>query len=70
MSAASQVSNSAQRGSATRLAHPINDVCATLGISRATLYKLIAAKKVRLTKIAGRSLIHDDEVQRLARDGA
>ena len=70
MSATAQISNGAQRDSAVRLAYPINEACAAIGISRATFYKLVAEKKVRLTKIAGRSLVHNDELQRLARDGA
>jgi predicted site-specific integrase-resolvase len=39
------------------------------GINRATAYKLNAAGKLRLVKVAGRTFIPDDEVDRVAREG-
>jgi len=41
----------------SRLAFRINDAAAAVGLSRSTLYKLIAAKKLRTVKVAGRRLI-------------
>ena len=40
-----------------RLAFRINDAAAAVGLSRSTLYKLIAANKLRTVKVAGRRLI-------------
>ena len=42
---------------------------AVLGISRATLYKLAAQEKIRLVKIAGRTLVPESEIDRLASEG-
>jgi excisionase family DNA binding protein len=53
-----------------RVAWRINDACAALGISRSHLYELAAAGKVRLVKIGHRTVIPDDEVRRIAREGA
>jgi predicted site-specific integrase-resolvase len=39
------------------------------GINRATAYKLNAAGKLRFVKVAGRTFIPDDEVDRVAREG-
>ena len=45
------------------------EACAVLGISRATLYKLAAQGKIRLVKIAGRTLVPESEIDRLASEG-
>ena len=45
------------------------EACAVLGISRATLYKLAAQEKIRLVKIAGRTLVPESEIDRLASEG-
>lgn len=47
----------------------IKDFCPEHGISRSTVYKLIAAGKLRTVTIAGRRLIPGDEAQRLYREG-
>jgi len=46
------------------------DACSALGISRATLYKLAAQGKIRLVKIAGRTVVPETEIDRLASGGA
>jgi len=48
----------------------VNDGLAQLSISRATLYKLAGDGKIRLVKIAGRTLIPDSEIRRLVGEGA
>ena len=45
------------------------EACAVLGISWATLYKLAAQGKIRLVKIAGRTLVPESEIDRLASEG-
>lgn len=47
------------------LAFRINDACEALQISRSSLYSLVAEGKLRLIKIAGRSLIPRSEIDRL-----
>ena len=44
----------------------INDGAQRLSLSRASIYKLAATGKLRLIKIAGRTLIPDSEIERLA----
>ena len=44
--------------------------CLALGISRATLYKLSLQGKVKLVKIAGRTVVPETEIDRLASGGA
>ncbi|PWB92040.1 hypothetical protein C5688_03340 [Methylocystis sp. MitZ-2018] len=53
-----------------RLAWRINDACKALGVSRSHVYDLAAAGKLRLVKIGGRTVIPDDEIRRIAREGA
>jgi len=53
-----------------RKAHPMRDGCAMLGISVATAYRLAAAGKLKITKIGGRSVLSDEEITRVAREGA
>ena len=48
----------------------INDGAAQLGVSRSAVDKLASMGKIRLIKIAGRSLITDAEIQRLTSEGA
>ena len=40
-----------------RLALRVNDAAMWVGLSRSTIYKLIAAKKLQTVKVAGRRLI-------------
>jgi excisionase family DNA binding protein len=51
-------------------ARRVLDACSALGISRATLYKLAAQGKIRLVKIAGRTVVPETEIDRLASGGA
>ena len=46
----------------------INDACAALGIGRTALYQMVADKKLRAIKIAGRTLIPMTELVRLTTD--
>jgi excisionase family DNA binding protein len=48
----------------------INDAAKKLSVSRSTLYSLASEGKLKLVKIAGRSLIPDAEIHRLANGGA
>ena len=48
----------------------IDDGAAQLGVSRSSIYKMAGKGKIRLLKIAGRSLIPDAEIQRLTSEGA
>jgi excisionase family DNA binding protein len=48
-----------------RLAWPIPEGARRMGISRTTVYKLAGEGKLRLIKIAGRTLIPDAEIVRL-----
>jgi excisionase family DNA binding protein len=40
-----------------RLAYPVADACYALGISRSSLYEMIARAELKAIKIAGRTLI-------------
>lgn len=48
-----------------RLALRVNDACVALGISRSSLYELIAAGKLKTAMIAGRRVIPVRELERL-----
>lgn len=48
----------------TRLLHPIPDAAAVLGISRTTLYELIADGEINTVKIGRRTLVTQDELER------
>ena len=56
---------SATEPSAPRAAWPINEGAHRMGVGRVTVYKLAAEGKLRLIKIAGRTLIPDSEIVRL-----
>ena len=51
-------------------ARRIPDACAALGVSRSTIYKLEAQGKIKLVRIAGRTVVPESEIDRLARQGA
>jgi excisionase family DNA binding protein len=42
----------------------INEAAARLRVSRATLYRLIAEKKIKLTKVRGSSFVTEAEIER------
>jgi predicted site-specific integrase-resolvase len=50
-------------------ARRVADACSALGISRATLYKLSLQGKVKLVKIAGRTVVPETEIDRLVSGG-
>ena len=51
------------------VAWTVNDGARLLSISRATVYTLARARKLKLIRVAGRTLIPDSEVLRLANEG-
>jgi excisionase family DNA binding protein len=53
-----------------RLAWPVDEGAHRIGIGRTSVYKLAAEGKLRLIKVAGRTLIPDSEVVRIASEGA
>jgi predicted site-specific integrase-resolvase len=48
----------------------INDACAALGIGRSSIYKLRAQGKIKMVSIAGRTIVPETEIERLATEGA
>jgi excisionase family DNA binding protein len=48
-----------------RLALRINDAAVAIGLSRSTLYKLMATKQLRTIKVAGRRLVPMDALHDL-----
>jgi predicted site-specific integrase-resolvase len=51
-------------------ARRIPDACRALGISPALLYRLASEDKIRLVRIAGRTLVPETEIDRLVAEGA
>jgi len=47
------------------LCYRVNEACAAIGIGRSSLYALIANGKLKAIRIAGRTLIPSDELDRL-----
>jgi excisionase family DNA binding protein len=47
------------------VAYTVTNACRLLSISRSTLYLLAAQGKVRLVKVAGRTLVPSSEIARL-----
>ena len=48
----------------------VDDAARQLGVGRSSIYKLAGEGKLRLVRIAGRTTVPDEEVLRLAREGA
>jgi excisionase family DNA binding protein len=48
-----------------RLALRVNEASIVAGISRSTIYKLMASKKLRTTKVGGRRLVLREDLQKL-----
>jgi excisionase family DNA binding protein len=48
-----------------RAAWQVNEFCRLVGISRTSFYKAVKNGTIRVSKIAGRTLISSDEVARL-----
>lgn len=51
-------------------AYTVNASCWKIGVSRSTLYQLIAAGQIRSVKIRGRRMIPTTEIKRLVTEGA
>ena len=49
----------------TRSAYPVNEGCYKLGICRSSLYEMAKDGKIKLIKIAGRTLVPHSEIERL-----
>jgi excisionase family DNA binding protein len=52
-----------------RKARRIPDACEALGICRSTLYKLAGQNKLKLVRIAGRTVVPETEIERLGSEG-
>ncbi len=52
-----------------RAAWPVDEAAYQLGVGRTSVYKLAAEGKLKLIKIAGRTLVPDDEIARLIKGG-
>ena len=50
-----------------QLLHSMPDAWATLGVSRSTLYELIAAGELKAVKVGRRTLIRHEELERYVR---
>jgi len=48
-----------------RRGYSINETCATLGISRSTIWRLEKAKKIRIVTIGRRRIVPGSEIDRL-----
>jgi excisionase family DNA binding protein len=48
----------------------VNDALLQLGISRATLYKLVNKGEIRVARIGGRTVVPDAEIRRLVGESA
>ena len=51
------------------LVNSVNDACVRLNCFRASLYKAISAGKIRTVKFGSRTIIHEEELQRIAKEG-
>lgn len=49
-----------------RHARRVPEACRAIGIGKSTLYKLASEGKVRLVRIAGRTVVPESEIARLA----
>jgi excisionase family DNA binding protein len=56
--------------SVERLAYRIPDACRAVGIGRTSLYRLVSEGKLRLVKIAGRSLVDAASLRDLVKTGS
>jgi excisionase family DNA binding protein len=58
------------QSTASRMAWSIRDGAHRIGVGRSTIYKLATEGKLRLVKVAGRTLIPDTEITRLLSEGS
>jgi excisionase family DNA binding protein len=56
-----------ESGPAGKLAYRVPEACHLLGIGRTSLYELVRDGKLKLVKIAGRTLVPHSELERLLR---
>ena len=61
--------NEPMPGEPAVMARRVPDACRAIGIGKSTLYKLAAEGKVRLIRIAGRTVVPESEIIRLASYG-
>lgn len=57
-----------QNSTAAPLAHTVNDACRRLGISRTTIYQLIADGQIRTFKVGARTLVPEADLRRFIAD--
>jgi len=50
-------------------AHRVKDFCAAVGISASTFWKLVGEQKIRVIRIAGRTLVPHSEALRIIENG-
>ena len=51
------------------VANSVNTTCERLGICRATFYKAKKDGKIKTVKFGSRTIVTEDELQRVAREG-
>jgi hypothetical protein len=52
------------------LARRIPDAARAIGVSRATIYRMAAAKQLQILHIAGRAVVPEIDLVRIAQEGA
>ncbi|WP_166207202.1 helix-turn-helix domain-containing protein [Cognatiluteimonas telluris] len=57
-----------QQSDQAPLAHNIPDACRRIGVGRSSIYGLIKSGEIRAIKIAGRTLIPEEDLQRIVSD--
>ena len=62
-------SRSSQGHDADRLTWSVSAAARRIGVGKTTLYKLSRERKLRLVKVAGRTLVPDSEIKRLLGNG-
>jgi excisionase family DNA binding protein len=53
----------------TPLALRVKDFCSRIGISASTFWKYVAAGKIKVFRLGGRTLIPFEEVERIKKEG-
>ena len=53
-----------------RLSYSLDEACRTIGLSRATLYRLNAEGKLRFVKVSRRTIVPAADLRKLAEEGA
>jgi excisionase family DNA binding protein len=68
LAAAGKLIPAGEIGLAGKLAYRVPEACHLLGIGRTSLYELVRDGKLKLVKIAGRTLVPHSELNRLLRE--